>query len=99
MRTGFFKRIKEKLKTTSGFTLLEMIITAALISVFFAMTAAVIPLWHKSYTKAINTNYARQIAGSVMGTIEQQIRFSNDVKIVDAAGTEADSGNRITGKL
>lgn len=91
------KLFHEKLKSEKGFTLLEMVLAAVLVTIFFSMVAALTPLWYKMYTKTIELNHARQIADSVMGTIEDKLRFANGVKIDD---TEPDAAavKRITGK-
>lgn len=86
-------RIRNKLIDKSGFTLLEMIIVIALLSVFFTMVSFIIPFWYKAYTKTVNQNYARQIASSAMGAIEEQIRFANQVQVIQDGTTQ-----RLTGK-
>lgn len=84
------KRIREK----DGFTMLEMVLATALVSIFFAMVAMLLPVWYKAYTQAIELNHARQVTDSVIGAIEEQIKFANQMEIV----TEEDGIERLTGK-
>lgn len=86
-------KVRNKIKERSGFTLLEMILVVALISVLFTMVSFLIPFWYKAYIKTVNVNYARQISNSVMGAVEEQIRFANKVEIIDDASVQ-----RLTGK-
>lgn len=80
-------------KSEAGFTLLEMVIVMALVSIFFTATASLVPFWYRAYEKTININYARQIANNAMGAVEQQIRFGNDLEVLQME----DSVERITG--
>lgn len=89
-------KIAEILKNKRGFTLLEMAVAAAVVTLFFTMAAFLMPVWYQAYIKSINLNYCRQISGSVMGAIEQQLRFAGDIAVIEAGPTE--SVQRITGK-
>lgn len=79
----------------AGFTLIEMILATLLVSIFFTMTAFLVPAWYASYNKLVNLNYARQIAVSVMGTIEGRIIYANDLEVV----TGTDGVRRLKGNL
>lgn len=83
------------LKSEKGFTLIEMVIATALVSIFFTMVAFIVPVWYKAYGRILNVNYARQIANSTIGGIEEQIRFANQIEVV----TEEDGVQRITGTI
>ena len=87
--------ISRKLRERRGFTLLEVILATAMVSIFFAMAAMIIPTWYKAYTKTTQLNHARQIADSVMGAVEGQVRFANQVEVL--APTESDPVQRLTG--
>lgn len=89
-------KIVEILKNKKGFTLLEMAVAAAVVTLFFTMVAALMPVWYQAYIKSINLNYCRQISGSVMGAVEQQLRFAGDIAIIEAGPSEP--VQRITGK-
>lgn len=81
------RRIKEKITCKKGFTLIEMIIATALVGMMFTMVAAIVPTWYKAYHTSMELNHARQIADSIMGTIEEKLRFANEVKIPDGSST------------
>ena len=74
--------IRQRLKSRRGFTMIEMIITTALVSIFFAAVALIVPSWYKAYTSMSELNHARQIADSVMEAVEWQIRFADTVEYV-----------------
>lgn len=74
------ERVKQRLKSRRGFTLIEMIITTALVSIFFAAVAMIVPSWYKAYTSMSELNHARQIADNVMEAVEWQIRFADEVR-------------------
>lgn len=78
-----------------GFTLIEVMLATAMVSIFFTMAALIVPTWYRAYARSVQINYARQIADSLMGTIEGQIRFANKLEVI--APTEADSVERLTG--
>lgn len=100
MRNALFEKIKEKIRQNAGFTLLEMILATALIGLFFTMAAMTVPVWYKVYAKSVNINYARQIAGSVMGAVEYQIRFANDIELEKGSdGVERLKGKYNMGKF
>lgn len=87
------RTIKQHIRSKSGFTLIEVVLVTALISVMFAMIVAVIPTWYRAYNKTLRLNHARQMADSVIGTIEQTTRFANDITI----DTDADAVQRLRG--
>lgn len=72
-------RIRNLLKKSSGFTMLEMIITLVLVSIFFTGVVTILPVLTKSYNKIISLNYARQIATSVSEAVNEQLRYADDV--------------------
>lgn len=90
------KNIKKIIHSNKGFTLLEMVIVVGLVTVMFTTIALVIPTWYQAYIKSININYARQISTSVVGAIEQTVRFANKVDIIEP--TEEDPVQRLVGK-
>lgn len=96
MRLNLYNKIKKIYFSQKGFTLLEMILAVAIISIFFSTVALIVPSWYKSYESAININYARQIANSVVNIVEQQLLFADDVEIIEPNG--ANETQRITGK-
>lgn len=88
-----YRKWKARLLERSGFTLLEMVLATALVSIFFTMAAMLLPTWYRAYTQAVELNHARQISDSVLGSVEQQLRFANQVEVeTDAAGVERISG-------
>lgn len=80
------ERISRRLKSRQGFTLIEMIITTALVSIFFAAVAMIVPSWYKAYDSMSELNHARQIADSVIEAVEWQIRFADELTYVPATG-------------
>ncbi|MGN0142422.1 MAG: type II secretion system protein [Roseburia sp.] len=89
------KRLAARLKDKRGFTLIEMVLVTAIIGIFFTMAAFIIPTWYRAYQDTLRLNYARQIADSVLGAVEEQIRFADELEIVTGA---EDNVKRITGK-
>lgn len=87
--------LKRTLKNKKGFTLLEVVLATALVSILFTMAAFVIPTWYKAYAQTVRLNYARQIADSVIGTIEEQVRFANKIEVIEPSGE--DPVQRLTG--
>lgn len=94
MRRRITRAIKQHIASKKGFTLIEVVLVTALISIMFAMVVAVIPTWYRAYNKTLRLNHARQMADSVVGTIEETIRFANDVTV----DINADSVQRLRGK-
>lgn len=97
------ERIRQRLKSSRGFTMLEMIITTALVSIIFAAVAMIVPSWYKAYITMSELNHARQIADSVMEAVEWQIRFADEVEYVPVSADDPierlkveNGGNSIT---
>lgn len=80
---GKIRKIRQKTGSREGFTLIEMIIATALVGIIFTMVAAIVPTWYKAYHKTMELNHARQIADSIMGTIEETLRFANELDVPD----------------
>jgi prepilin-type N-terminal cleavage/methylation domain-containing protein len=89
---------KNRKQNNKGFTLLEMVLVMAIIAVFFTMVAFLVPVWYKNYEDSMRLNYARQIADAVLGAVEEQIRFADDLTIVYSAPDDDSYVERITGK-
>lgn len=94
MRRRITRVIKQHISNKKGFTLIEVVLVTALVSIMFAMVVAVIPTWYRAYNKTLRLNHARQMADSVIGTIEETTRFANDVTVE----IDADSVQRLRGK-
>lgn len=94
MRRRITSVIKQHISNKKGFTLIEVVLVTALVSIMFAMVVAVIPTWYRAYNKTLRLNHARQMADSVIGTIEETTRFANDVTVE----IDADSVQRLRGK-
>lgn len=88
------KTFKQRISSKKGFTLIEVVLVTALVSIMFATVVAVIPTWYRAYNKTLRLNHARQMADSVIGSIEENVRFANDVTVE----IDADSVQRLRGK-
>lgn len=74
-----------KLKESKGFTMLEMILTVALVAIFFTVVAMVLPSLIRSYNSIVSVNYANQIADNIITAVEEQLTYASDVT-VDSSG-------------
>lgn len=88
---------KGKLSEKKGYTLLEVILVTALVGIFFTMAAGIVPTWYRAYMKTMELNHARQIADSIIGAIEENVRFANNVTVVPATADES-GVERLCGK-
>lgn len=77
-----------------GFTLLEMVLTVGIISIFIGGVAAVLPQWLSQYIMLKQTAAATEIMDVVSSGIEEEMSFSRN-RIWGAQGVSYVTGDRV----
>lgn len=82
-------------KNNSGFTLIEMIITTAILGILLSAVAVTFPQWLNQYLFIQNESRAVEIMDIVAAGVGEELRFSKDRTIDDVNGLTYACGKRI----
>ena len=73
------KKIK---KNQKGFTLVELLVVCAMISILFAAILSMIPSVGNLFRDTSTYQYERQVTENLMFGIEENIRYADDVIVI-----------------
>ncbi|MGI6279345.1 MAG: Ig-like domain-containing protein [Acutalibacteraceae bacterium] len=79
-------------RSKKGFTLVEVILTLAIISILFAVIASFIPLANTYKDTAVDIARAQNLAQQIFMEIEGQLRYATSLNILDEMPETFDAG-------
>lgn len=81
------KRIKTKLKNTSGLTLIEMLTVVLILLLVSAIVAAGVPAAIRVYNKVVDASNAQVLLSTVKTRLRDEIGMASSIKLSGADGT------------
>lgn len=91
---GSLLQIKKKLKSKAGFSLVELLLTTAIMLLVASVVARGIPAAQRVYRRTVDVANAQVLLSTAMIVLRDDVSFATEIKIDD--GGEATSGNKIT---